>query len=110
MSACLQFFNTYLKNIKDILLETVPLEATGYIKRLASPAPLHSKQNEVFIQAEVANTSETIKIILRSEEYIQALEAHKNEWPIRVKGIAKQGKSMLTISDLQDFHILEGPL
>lgn len=100
-------FNKYLRNLKKLLLDTVPLEAIGYVKRLASPAPLHSTKNEIIIDAEISNNKETIKIILRSEEYLEAIEAHKNEWPINIKGMARQGKTTLTIYDLEKFEVLK---
>ena len=100
------YFNKYLRDVKKLLLEVVPLEAVGYVKRLASPAPLHSKKNEVIIDAEIANSVETIKIILNSEEYLEAIEAHKNEWPIKVKGQARQGKTMLYLRELEHFEII----
>ena len=99
------YFSKYLSEIKKILLDLVPLEAIGYIKKLSSLSPLHSTRNEVIIDAEVSGNTETIKIILRSEEYIEAIEAHKNEWPIRVKGKAQQNKNMLTIKELEEFEI-----
>ena len=102
----LKVFNSYLKDLKKALLEIVSLEVIGYIKRLASPSPLHSKTNEITIDAEIANNKETIKIILKSEQYIEAIEAHKNEWPIRIKGKAKQGKNQLTISELEIFEVV----
>ncbi|NMM47930.1 hypothetical protein [Marinigracilibium pacificum] len=100
------YFNRYLREIKNLLLELVSLEATGFIKRLSSTSPLHSSNNEVLIVAEIANTQETIKVILDSEEYIEAIEAHKHEWAVRIKGKARQGKTQLSIKELELFEIL----
>ncbi|REG89166.1 hypothetical protein [Winogradskyella sediminis] len=101
------YFTKYLRDVKKLLLEVVPLEAIGYIKRLSSSSPLHSTKNEVTIDADVSGNTETIKIILRSDEYIEAIEAHKNEWPIRIKGKAQQNKTMLTIKELEEFDIIK---
>jgi hypothetical protein len=101
------YFNRYLREIKNLLLELVPLEAIGYIKRLSSTSPLHSSNNEVLIDAEIANNVETIKVILDSEEYIHAIEAHKHEWPVRIKGKARQGKTRLSIKELESFEIIK---
>lgn len=101
------YFNQYLRDVKKILLDVVPLEAIGYIKRLASSAPLHSKKNEIIIDAEISNSKETIKIILNSEEYLEAIEAHKNEWLVKVKGKAQQGKTMLSLKELESFEIIK---
>ncbi|MDQ2178810.1 hypothetical protein [Marinifilum sp. D714] len=103
----ISYFNRYLKEIKNLLLELVSLEATGYIKRLSSISPRHSSNNEVLIVAEIANTQETIKVILDTEEYIEAIEAHKHEWAVRIKGKAKQGKTQLSIKELELFEVLK---
>ncbi|MDF0716992.1 hypothetical protein PY092_12590 [Muricauda sp. 334s03] len=101
------YFTKYLRDVKKLLLDVVPLEAIGYIKKLSSLAPLHSTRNEVTIDAEISGNTETIKIILRSDEYIEAIEAHKNEWPIRIKGKAQQNKTMLTIKEIEEFAIIK---
>ncbi|WP_448607181.1 hypothetical protein [Paenimyroides ceti] len=101
------YFNKYLREIKKILLELIPLEATGIVKRLSSPSPLRSQKNEVIIEAEVANSKEIIKIILNSEEYIDAIEAHKNEWNIKVKGRAKLSKNMIYVKELDNFEVIK---
>lgn len=93
--------------MKKILLEVVSLEAVGYVKRLSSPSPKHSTKNEIIIDAEVANNKETIKIILKSEEYLEAVEAHKNEWAIKIKGKARQGKTTLFINELEGFEVIK---
>jgi hypothetical protein len=103
----LRFFNSYLGDLRRILIETVPLEATGFIKKLSSPAPLHSKKNEIIVNAEVANVMEVIKVILRSDEYQLAIEAHKNEWAIKIKGKARQTKTHLTIYEPDEFQVLK---
>lgn len=103
----MKYFNSYLKDLKNLLLNVIPLDAVGYVKRLSSPAPKHSEKNEVLIDAEIGNNKETIKIILKSEEYIQAIEAHKNEWPIKIKGKVKESKKTLTINELDNFEILK---
>lgn len=102
----LPYFRNYLKEVKNLLLEVVPLEAIGYVKRLYSSAPLSASRNEVTIDAEISGSVETIKLILRSEEYIEAIEAHKHEWPIRIKGKAKQYKTFLSIQELDEFEVL----
>lgn len=101
------YFNKYLREVKKLLLELIPLEATGIVKRLASPSPLHSKKNEVIIEAEIANLRESIKVILNSEEYIEAIEAHKNEWAINIKGTARQSKNMIYIKELKHFEVVK---
>jgi hypothetical protein len=101
------YFNKYLREVKKLLLELIPLEATGSVKRLASPSPLHSKKNEVIIEAEFANSRESIKVILNSDEYIEAIEAHKNEWTIKIKGTARQSKNMIYVKELEHFEVIK---
>lgn len=102
----LKFFNFYLRELKNVLLNTVSLEVLGKVKRLTSDAPLTSRRNEVILTAEIANKEENIKLILKSDEYIEAVEAHNNEKVIRIKGKARQGKTMLVIYELEEFEIM----
>lgn len=102
----LKFFNYYLRELKNVLLNSISLEVFGKVKRLTSEAPLTSRKNEVILTAEIANKEENIKLILRSDEYIEAVEAHKNENTIRIKGKARQGKTMLVIYELEEFEII----
>ncbi len=104
--ALIPYFNVFLEDVKEILLNTVPLEVTGYVTKLYSRAPLHSQRNEVTMTAEVANVKEKIKVILKSDDYIQAVEAHSNERPIKIKGKAKQTKKTLIISDVEEFSVM----
>ncbi|MBJ6117815.1 hypothetical protein JAO76_06415 [Pontibacter sp. BT310] len=101
----IKYLDHYIKSLKQYLLTRQPLEAVGYVRKLSSLSPLHSNRNEVFIEAEIANNKETIKVTLDSENYAQALEAHRNEWPIKVVGMAQQTKKMYFISDLESFVI-----
>lgn len=103
----LKYFRSYIRNIKEVLLETEPLETIGFIKSLSSSSPQHSENNEVVIHAEVANTEEKIKITLNSNRYLEAIRAHRNEWAIRVKGKARQYKTMYSIEDLDEFEVIE---
>lgn len=99
------YFSKYLKSIKEILLESQSVEITGFVKRLMSNSPKNSKSNEVILETTGALSKERIKLILGSDEYIEAIEAHKNEYPIFIKGKAKQGKTMISIKDLETFEV-----
>jgi hypothetical protein len=102
----INYFNKYIQNIKEVLLELVPLEAVGFIKKLSSISPQTSDKNEVIIESTIANKTEIIKVILDSEKYIQAIEAHKNELKVRIKGFATERKTQYTIKELESFEIL----
>lgn len=103
----IRYFSNFLNDLKKLLLEVVPLEAIGHVKRLTSLAPQHSNKNEVIVDAEIANNKESIKIILRSEEYLEAIEAHRNEFPVRIKGKAIQLKKQMVIKDLEVFEVIK---
>lgn len=102
----LPYFNKYLKEVKNILLETQSIEIIGFVKKLMSNSPKNSHTNEVVLETVISNSKEKIKIILKSEEYIEAIEAHKNEYPILIRGKAKQGKTMIYIRDIEKFEVL----
>jgi hypothetical protein len=103
----IKYFTSYLKKIKTSLLQITAIEVVGKIKKLTSMAPMHSPTNEIFIDVITNNEKQQIKIILDSEQYLQAIEAHKNENKIRVKGKAKQVKTMLIIDDVEKFEVIQ---
>lgn len=99
-------YESYLKNFKDILFEVVPFEVIGYVKQLSSNNPLHSTNNEIILDAKKFGVKETIKFHIRSEEYLEAIEAHKNQYPIKIIGKAKQLKTQITITEVDYFEII----
>ena len=101
------YFNKYLREVKQLLLNLIPLEAIGTVNRLTSQSPKYSNKNEVIIEADLANNKEKIKVILNSEEYNEAIEAHKNEWKIKVKGVARQNRNMIYLKDLEHFEVVK---
>ncbi|AZB10942.1 hypothetical protein EG344_19940 [Chryseobacterium sp. G0162] len=100
------YFNKFLRNLKNILLETQSIEVVGYVKKLMSNSPKNSNANEVVLETTISNSKEKIKVILKSDEYIEAIEAHKNEFPVLIKGKAKQGKTMIYLKDIENFKVL----
>lgn len=101
----IKYFNTYLKMLKKCLLSFTPIEVSGRVKQLSSISPSSSKNNQVVLTAEIGNKEENIKLILKSDQYMEALEAHKNEFKIKIKGKAKQGKTQLIVSELENFEV-----
>lgn len=101
----IKYFNTYLKMVKKCLMSFTPIEVSGRVKQLSSISPSSSKNNQVIITAEIGNKEENIKLNLKSDQYMEALEAHKNEFKIKIKGKAKQGKTQLIISELEKFEV-----
>lgn len=99
-------FNKYLRDLKSILLNTQSIELIGFVKKLSSNSPKSSKNNEVILEANISNLKEKVKIVLKSDEYLEAIEAHKNEYPIKIIGKAKQNKTMLSIKDIEYFKVL----
>ncbi len=92
-----------VKEIKDILLESVPLETRGIIFRLSSKE-IESK-GKIWIEADIAEEKQIIEVQLSSERYKKAVEAHKDGVEIYVKGIAKQMRNKYVLENLEEFNI-----
>jgi hypothetical protein len=92
-----------VKGIKDILLESVPLETRGTIFKLSSKE-IESK-GRIWIETDIAEERQIIEVQLSSERYKKAVEAHKNGVEVYVKGIAKQMRNKYVIEDLEAFEI-----
>lgn len=92
-----------VKEIKDILLESLPLETRGIIFKLSSKE-IESK-GKIWIEADIAEERQIIEVQLSSERYKKAVEAHKNGAEVYVKGIAKQMRNKYVIEDLETFEI-----
>lgn len=91
-----------VKEIKDILLESVPLETRGIIFKLSSKEI--ENKGKVWIEAEIAEERQIIEVQLNSERYKEAVEAHKNGVEVYIKGIAKQMRNKYVIEDLEAFE------
>lgn len=100
------FFNQYLRELKKMLLKNISVEIVGKVNKLSSLSPLSSNNNEIFLTTYVNYQKEKIKLILKSDQYLEAIDAHKNEKYIKVKGIARQGKTYLSISEIESFQII----
>lgn len=92
-----------VKEIKDVLLESVPLETRGTIFKLSSKE-IESK-GRIWLEADIAEERQIIEVQLSSERYKKAVEAHKNGVEVFVKGIAKQMRNKYVIEDLEVFEI-----
>ncbi len=92
-----------IKEIKDILLEDIPLETTGNIFKLSSKHI--ENKGKIWIEADIAEERHVIEVSLDSERYKQAVEAHKNGLEVFIKGISKQMRNKYVIEKLEEFRI-----
>lgn len=100
------YFNNYINELRDLLFELTTFEARGYIKTLHSNNPTSSNNNEVILDAKRFGIKLEVKFHLRSEEYLEAIEAHKKHLEIRVSGRAKELKTVIHITELETFEII----
>jgi len=107
MSSKIVHFDNYLKNLKSTLENLSVFETYGYVTNLNSNNPINSHRNEVILDAKKAGLKKGVKFYLRSEEYLEALEAHKNHHLIKIKGKAKEFKTLITIQELENFEIIK---
>lgn len=100
------YFNHFLNELRDSLFELTTFEARGYIKILQSNNPMSSNYNEVVLDAKRLGIKLPIKFHLRIEEYLDAIEAHKEHLEIKVSGKAKEYKTVIHITELETFEII----
>jgi len=100
------YFNNYINELRDTLFEITTFEAKGFIKILHSNNPTNSNYNEVILDAKRFGIKLPVKFHLRIEEYLDAIEAHKEHLEIKVSGKAKELKTVIHITELETFEIL----
>lgn len=100
------YYEQYLKTLKESLYELSLFEAKGYIRKLTSNNPISSNNNEVILDGKKFGVKFEIKFHLRSEEYLEAIEAHKNHKVIKISGRARELKTVIHITEIEKFEIL----
>lgn len=100
------YFDNYLKELKNRLFELTTFKAKGYIKALQSNNPVSSDKNELILDSRKFGFKLDIKFHLRSEEYFEAIEAHKAHKVIYISGKAKEYKTIVHITEIEEFKIL----
>jgi hypothetical protein len=101
----MKYFNSYIRQLKVILLEETPLEFVGHVIKLSSNSPKNSDLNKIVIEGEISNNKERVEVVLNKADYEKAIEAHKEELSVRVTGIAKQLQSYYSINNPDIFEI-----
>jgi hypothetical protein len=100
------YFGNYLNELRDSLFELTTFEAKGFIKTLHSNNPTSSDNNEIILDASRFGIKLPVKFHLRNEEYLDAIEAHKEHLEIKVSGKARELKTVVNITELETFEIL----
>lgn len=98
----LSHFYKYIKKVKGVLLNDVPLEVNGYVYNLNSNTP--KEAGLITMRAEIANEKHIIKVFLEGDNYDLAIEAHRSNREVMVKGIAKQKKEIYHIEKADEFY------
>ncbi len=99
----LNHLEKFIKIVKDILLEEIPLEIIGTIFRLNSKDT--QRGGTIWVETEIAEEKEIVEVILNSDMYLEAVEAHKTENRVRIKGLAKQRRDTYFIGDVEVFVV-----
>jgi hypothetical protein len=107
MMSKINHFESYLKSVKTVLENLNFFEITGFVINLTSHNPTKSERNEVILDSRKFGYKKPIKFYLKSEEYLDAMEAHKNHFPIKIKGKAIEYKTGITIQNLENFEIIK---
>ena len=91
-------------DIKEILLKRIPLEVQGIIVRLASREV--EQTGRIWMEIEVGEEIRKLEVVLSSDNYKDAVEAHKNGREVYVKGIAQELRVKLLIEELEIFKVI----
>jgi hypothetical protein len=95
----------YVKFVRDKLSQQVPINVVGSVVQLRSHDP-EGNRNVVTIRAEDKSFNLPIFVALDSARYSQAVEAHVNKRPVRVRGIAVKLVTQIKVIQLDAFGLL----
>ena len=95
----------YIKLAKEILLKEEPTEVIGKVVRLYSQAPQSSNKNKIELEAYLGFEKTKVEVVLDSENYQLAINAHGEELTVKVVGMAIQKKDSLYIPQPQSFSV-----
>jgi len=90
--------------IKEILLKRIPLEVQGLIIRLASKEV--EQTGKIIMEVEIGEEWYKLEVVLQSDNYKRAVEAHKNGREVYVKGIAQELRNKYLIEELNEFYVI----
>lgn len=93
-----------VKDIKEILLKRIPLEVEGTIIRLASREV--EETGKIVMEVEIGEEWFKLEVLLESNDYKKAVEAHKLSQEVYVKGIAQELRHKYLIEELQEFKVI----
>ncbi len=100
-----QHFSEYIKKLEEILLEEIALTAVGKVVALTPLDAQSEIDHLVWIEAEISNRKERIKVKLNKEKYNLAIDAYKEDLSVSLKGKARRTKSQYYISEIDKFEI-----
>ncbi|GEM_PF-1625961 len=99
-------FTEYIKQVESVLLPLNSIEIIGKVHSLTSKDALHAAKNKVKIVCEENEEKLKINAVLDSQKYQLAIQAHADNYDVRISGIAKPSKSGYSIEKIEDFSIL----
>ena len=95
-----------IESINDTLNEENQRTLTGRIISLKSTDP-EGERNEITFGSLLNNMPIRVKARLSSENYQQAVDAHKDKRNIQISGVLKKMKTMYKFIEVQEFEIPE---
>ena len=95
---------TLIETIDETLNTENEVTLTGRILSLKSSDP-DGEQNEIVFGSLLENMPIKVKARLNSDDYQEAVDAHKNKRNIRITGIVKKMKTQYKFIDVQEFDV-----
>ena len=96
--------STLIQNINDTLTEENQVSLIGRITNLKSFDP-DGEKNEITFNALFDNLPISVKANLSSENYQDAVDAHKDKRNIQITGILKKMKTLYKFIEIQQFEV-----
>lgn len=93
---------SYIDYVKKNLTDNIQVETVGKIVELRSKNP-ESNLNYILILAKIENNRTYIAITMDNDLYKIAIQAHRNNKKVKIKGTARKMKTQLKIVNLEHF-------
>jgi hypothetical protein len=95
----------YVKFVRAVLTEDIPVNVEGKVVELRSRNP-QGNRNYVLIQADFDHRPTYFALTLSNERYGTAVQAHRANRRVRVRGDARRMKTQMKITNLIEFSQL----
>lgn len=101
-------FSEYLKFVKKRVSDTFPINVEGRVVGLRSRNPQRNR-NYVLVLGVLDGHPTFISVTLRNELYQAAIQAHRSNRTVYIRGRARRMKTQVKVTQLESFTVASGP-